>query len=153
MRPFAKPDRTAMSERLIGKTIMAISVATDKKAIKFDLSDGESLVARTEGDCCSETWIEYLENPELAIGAPVLSVEHVPMRNNAAPRNICGNDFVQYYGCKIRTAKGDMLLEYRNASNGFYGGSLHWPDQGDFYGGVHEQNISTEKWTPIVPDR
>lgn len=34
------------------------------------------------------------------------------------------NDYLQYYGVQINTDKGAFTLEYRNSSNGYYGGSL-----------------------------
>lgn len=53
-----------------------------------------------------------------------------------------------YYGCKITTGKGYALIDYRNSSNGYYGGSLSWPDD-HHYGGVSGQNNSNEEWRRI----
>ena|SRR5208337_447769 len=134
---------------LIGKTIASIELAKDQKAIKFNLSDGSSIVAKTDGDCCSESWIESIDNPEALIGSPVLAVEDISMAE--LPRDEdC--DLTQCYGCKIRTANGEAFMEYRNTSNGYYGGSLYWPGEeyDYFYGGVFGQNISKEEWYPIA---
>lgn len=43
------------------------------------------------------------------------------------------------YGCQIKTTSGDMVIDYRNESNG---GNLCWDDE-PFYGGVFGQNVST----------
>ena len=132
---------------MVGKTVTAVHLAEDKKAIKFDLADGSSVVAKTDGDCCSNSWIEHIENPEFLIGSPVLSVADVPMPEPAQPDEY---GLVRSYGCQITTAKGQVLLEYRNESNGYYGGNLSWPWDDYFYGGVHGQNVSNEDWRQIA---
>ena len=61
-----------------------------------------------------------------------------------------GCDVVAYYGCKISTNRGEILIDYRNDSNGYYGGSLWWPGEGH-YGGVYWQNVSGRNWRDIAP--
>ena len=53
---------------------------------------------------------------------------------------------------KIATEKGSCLLDYRNESNGYYGGILEWPPEkaSYFYGGVYGQNVSNEVWRQIA---
>jgi hypothetical protein len=132
---------------MVGKTVTAIHLAEDKKAIRFDLSDGSSVIAKCDGDGCSSTWIEHIENPEFLIGSPITLAQDVPMPNPPQPDE---DGLVQSYGFKMRTAKGDVLLEYRNESNGYYGGSLSWPWDDYFYGGVFSQNVSKEEWRQIA---
>lgn len=125
---------------IVGKTISALEIAQDKKALRFVLTDGECIV-RCEGDCCSITWVEYVELPALGFPARVVSVEDLDMRE---PLDSDGN-LIQFYGCKITTDRGDIVIDYRNESNGYYGGNLSWPD--DYhYGGVHGQNNSEHQW-------
>lgn len=35
-------------------------------------------------------------------------------------------------GFKVTTDKGVIVIDYRNASNGYYGGSLSWPGEATF---------------------
>jgi hypothetical protein len=58
-------------------------------------------------------------------------------------------DVLAFYGCKISTDGGEIVIDYRNDSNGYYGGSLSWPGE-HFYGGVHNQNVSKEEWREIA---
>lgn len=134
---------------LIGKTITAVHLAEDKMAIKFDIEGGDPIVAKVDGDCCSRTWIENVENPEALIGSPVLQAESVHMPTPQSGIKDDG-DVITFYGFKISTAKGTCVLDYRNASNGYYGGDLHWPDDTYYYGGVFGQNISKEEWKVIT---
>lgn len=139
---------------LVGKTITNIFLAADKGAIKFVLSDGSEVIARCDGDCCSQTWIEDVINPEFAIGAEVMKAEDIDL-----PEEFCTKtktdyyeEEMQYYGFLIETSKGRFTLAYRNSSNGYYGGSLVWwpgDEEWRFYGGVHGQNVSNEEWEEV----
>jgi len=133
-----------MSKILVGKIIKEIRVAEDRGAICFVTDDGE-IIAKAYGDCCSHTWIEHIELPAMGLPAVVSSVEDIDMPDLGSPDDF---DVIVYYGCKIITDKGEVVIDYRNSSNGYYGGSLSWPDD-SFYGGVYVQNKSTEKWDVV----
>jgi hypothetical protein len=129
---------------LEGKIILDIKIADDKEAIKFITDQGE-IVAKCDADCCSHTWIESIELP-CAFPAIVNSIENLRLKDDKENND----ETIRFYGCKILTNKGDIIIDYRNSSNGYYGGSLCWPDEeDDFYGGVYGQNISSEKWVDI----
>lgn len=137
-----------MTHVLVGKRLAAVWIADDRMALKFEVDGGDPVVARTVGDCCSHTWIEDVENPEALVGAPILTVDDLDMPDRPESRDDDG-DCTQYYGVRITTAKGTCVIDYRNASNGYYGGSLHWPDEEYYYGGVFGQNVSTEVWRAL----
>lgn len=136
---------------LVGKKVLAVYLADDKKAIKFDVEGADPIIARADGDCCSNSWIETVETPEHLLGT-VTAVEDVDMPDRGSPVNDDGyGDVIAYYGCKIHTDRGSCLLDYRNESNGYYGGSLEWPGKASyFYGGVFGQNVSKEDWKKIA---
>ena len=122
---------------LVGKKVQAVDLADDGKAIKFYVEGFDPIFAQTDGDCCSESWIEHIEQTENMLGT-VLNVEDVDMPDLGDMPN---RDVVTYYGCRIHTDKGIALIDFRNDSNGYYGGNLVW--SGDwFYGGVYGQNIA-----------
>jgi hypothetical protein len=126
---------------LVGKTLTKVELASDKKAIRFTV-DGETVVAKCDGDCCSDTWIESVEMPAGGLPAKISEATDLDMPG--------GTDELARYGLKLATDKGDLVLDYRNESNGYYGGNLSWP--GDHhYGGVYGQNNSTEEWASIEP--
>lgn len=128
---------------LIGKRVISVFLAEDGGAIKFETDDDE-IIARADGDCCSHSWIENAESPENLIGT-VSAVENLKL-NKTEDQD---GDYIQFYGCKITTEKGSCTLDYRNESNGYYGGDLVWPGE-HFYGGVYGQNISKEEWKKIA---
>ena len=137
-----------MSNELIGKTIVVMKIALDKEAILFVTDKGENLVAMVDADCCSHTWVESIEMPALGLPFTVSAVEDLDMGKE--PLSYDNFDCLQYYGAKIVTDKGDIVIDYRNESNGYYGGSICWPGDGYFYGGVYGQNVSKQEWVDII---
>lgn len=134
---------------LVGKTITKVFLADDGGAIRFDLGDGTSIMARADGDCCSHTWIEEVQGLDQLLNSPVVSVDDVgDMPEKTGNSYNHDEEEMQYYGCKITTEKGYALIDYRNSSNGYYGGNLAWMDD-HFYGGVYGQNISKENWQEV----
>ena len=125
---------------LIGKTLSKVELAADKKAIRFTV-DGEEIIAKCDGDCCSDTWIESVEMPAGGLPAKILETADLDLPSES--------NELALYGLKITTDKGDLVLDYRNESNGYYGGNLSWP--GEYhYGGVHGQNNSKEEWATAL---
>lgn len=134
---------------LIGKTITAVHLAADNQALRFDVEGAEPIVARTEDDCCSYTWVESLDNVDALIGGTVAAVEDIDMPELGYDHE--EYDVLAFYGCRITTDKGHCTIDYRNDSNGYYGGSLIW--SGSYhYGGVFNQNVSKEEWRQLKPE-
>ena len=134
-----------MSNFLVGKTINKMMIADDNLAILFQCADGDHIV-RVDGDCCSSSWIESIELPALGFPAEVIQVSDLdlPGSDDNHPEHEC----LAVYGCKLTTSKGDIVIDYRNSSNGYYGGNLSWPNE-YFYGGVGGQNESTLNFVEI----
>jgi len=131
-----------MSKYLVGYVINEMKIADDKKAVLFKTDKGD-VVAKMDGDCCSYTWAEHIEI--VSFPATVLDVEDIDMPDLGS----CDDyEVIAYYGCKITTDKGHIIIDYRNSSNGYYGGNIAFPDE-HFYGGVNDQNVSKEVWVNI----
>lgn len=131
---------------LIGKTLTGIKLAADREALLFQTTTGD-LVVKVDADCCSYTWVEHIELPALGFPALVTAVEDLEMPEGKTSVFHEDADVLAFYGCKISTDRGEIIIDYRNDSNGYYGGSLSWPDS--HYGGVYHQNISKEEWQEI----
>jgi hypothetical protein len=118
--------------------LRAVELSPDKERITFTLESGASIAFGVEGDCCSHSWIEHLDVPPYVLGETITTVEggdgvpwdgHVcvpnePDADGYAYGNQCDHESLQVYSTRFRTAKGDIVLEYRNDSNGYYGGYL-----------------------------
>lgn len=117
--------RCPIKAALIGKQIVAFALADDGADIRFDVKEGGPITLVAVGDCCSLTWIESLDAPTALLGT-VLDVEEIPMPDlgNIDGTRHQGVEVVDYYGLKITTDKGRCVIDYRNDSNGYYGGHL-----------------------------
>lgn len=135
-----------MENKLIGKKIVDVKIAEDKLAMLFICDNGEELVVRVDADCCSYTWIESVELPAFGFPFTVIACDDLDM--DKEPLENEEYECLQFYGAKITTDKGDMVIDYRNDSNGYYGGDIVWPGEG-FYGGVYGQNGSNMAWRDI----
>ena len=98
-----------------------------------------------DADCCSHTWVESIELPALGFPFVIGAIEDLELN---ADLDTQGGE-LEFYGAKIVTDKGDMIIDYRNESNGYYGGSIVWPGDGYFYGGVYQQKVSKLVWVDI----
>lgn len=120
---------------LAGRKLKAIELRDNKERIAFVFQDGGEVSYGVEGDCCSSSWIEHLEAPDDIDGAEIVEFSEAEMdftaEYNAALKardpNEYDRDCVMKYTSTFRTTKGDVVLEYRNSSNGYYGGYLSAP--------------------------
>lgn len=112
-------------KKLIGATITSHQLDPNGDYLQLDLADALPIRLIPHGDCCSTTWIESIDLPSVLHGR-ILAIDDIPMPH-------CGDvgtpkhpsvDCVQYYGLKITTEHGVAVIDYRNDSNGYYGGSI-----------------------------
>lgn len=120
---------------LIGKTIVGMMIRDDKEALLLQTAAG-GLVIGMDADCCSHTWIESVSTP--ALGYPAKIIDARDLELNKPDSNDGDYDVVRYYGAIIVTDRGDIVLDYRNSSNGYYGGNIVWPDSYSFDGDIGE---------------
>ena len=114
-----------IQKALLGKTITAVALADNGQDMVVQFTEGPPVTLETYGDCCSCTWIESLDAPDALLGT-VQEVEEMDMPDlgNIDGQRHTDVQEVKYYGLKITTEKGRCVIDYRNDSNGYYGGSL-----------------------------
>jgi len=113
-------------ENMIGRKLESVALDDGKGRITFTFADGFARSFGVEGDGCSTSWIEYLEMPGDIKGATLLSVvASAPItQDHPGHDEENGGDSIEVYNTAFRTDRGDIVLEYRNSSNGYYGGYL-----------------------------
>ena len=118
-------DYRELDQVLVGRYITDFEISEDRNDITFFLKNGK-LVLACGGDCCSTTWIESIDDSG-ALHGLVLSAEEVSMPDlgSVATHFRPEVDEVQYYGLKVTTENGRCVIDYRNDSNGYYGGNLY----------------------------
>lgn len=117
--------------RLRGVVLRAVTTEGDGERVILTLADGTRRVYEAEGDCCSTSWVEHITVPPDIDGATVLRVSEAGYGVDAtdAQRAECKThrkrlDVLRVYQTVLTTDRGDVVIEYRNSSNGYYGGSL-----------------------------
>lgn len=113
-------------DKLVGKSVVSHELGEDGSQLKLVCADGTVALFVPEGDCCSMSWIESIDD-ENALRGVIHSIEEIDMPDlgNVDGKRRTGVDRVSYYGLKITTNKGRSVIDYRNDSNGYYGGWLN----------------------------
>jgi hypothetical protein len=104
-------------DSLKGKEIL--SVEWSDETLRFNLK-GDAVVFNAYGDCCSRSFIESLDNPEIFKDSVFDSVETVEGEQKANEEF----DVHKWTFYKFKTNKGMCTLSFRNESNGYYNGHL-----------------------------
>lgn len=105
----------------LGKTIA--SFQWNKEQLQFEFTDGSRLIGTAWGDCCSITWIESIDLPQVIEGV-LVNIEDIKMPSQDYDHE--KYECLQFYGLRIITSKGIAVVDYRNSSNGYYGGDICW---------------------------
>lgn len=118
---------------MVGRKIESVTLDKSKDVVTFKFQDGHIRRFGVEGDCCSHSWIEHLERPMGLEGATLTGHDHGgtvdateddaenPQREDGGYRE---HECLQVYQDIFHMDRGDICLEYRNSSNGYYGGCL-----------------------------
>jgi hypothetical protein len=102
---------------LVGSNISAVALSVNREYLRLDTDSGFKYF-HAEGDCCSNSWFENVEI--LGTFGKVLSVEDLPM----PPEEWKEGECINFYGISIKMVSGRVDIDYRNSSNGYYGGWL-----------------------------
>jgi hypothetical protein len=113
---------------LIGKELTKIDWIED--SVKF-FWNGGSAVFEAIGDCCSISYIAAFDGAEDILNSPIISVVEAEMPDAISDKVFEGQqvEYLQFYGYRFHTITGSALLEFRNESNGYYGGYLKYRGQ------------------------
>lgn len=109
-------------------------VEHDGRNVTFWFEDGKGVRYTVEGDCCSSSWIEHITIPSGIKGKVITEVKDAPMNFAGYPVDdgVSESDeygeYIQVYHNAFVTDAGEIILEYRNSSNGYYGGYLVGPE-------------------------
>ena len=100
---------------LVGLVVLSHEVKGDDLEL---VTDRGTVLLRADGDCCSHTWVERV------IGELRGRIENVEAVDMPDLGDLPDHDVMKYYGLRITTDVGSAVVDFRNDSNGFYGGYL-----------------------------
>lgn len=122
-------------ENLVGKKITSMFLHEDKKSIKLLTTTNMLYTLSWWGDCCSDCYIETLQNHDALRNAEITSIEH---KTYKVTRDMC--DVIESMGTTIKTSKGYVDIETRLEHNGYYSGYVH----------LSEDDISSESEQELI---
>ena len=120
-------------KKLVGVKVTYFALHDDHEGADLEGErDGQPVKFRftVDADCCSHTWIESVIEESALVGYTITAIDDLELPNNE-PAN--GNEKtttenyeeeMSFYGLAITTERGKCVLDYRNSSNGYYGGSM-----------------------------
>lgn len=114
-------------KKIVGKIVKRLYIAGDDH-LMFEFEDGTSMYLVTDADCCSESWIEHMSGVSDIIGKEIVRVidkdlgEVTPTRQEADKLYSTEIEFKHPQG--TYQYGNTLFIEYRNSSNGYYGGDL-----------------------------
>lgn len=113
-------------KNMLNRKLASVELDKSRDRITFKFQDGFERSFGVEGDCCSHSWIEHLELPGDIVGATLLDVnDSAPITQDHDEHDEQeGGDCISVYNTVFKTDRGEIVLEYRNSSNGYYGGYL-----------------------------
>lgn len=118
-------ERGMIPTEAIGRKIATVELDEDKEVLTLALSDG-TLIGRAEGDCCSHSWVEHLTVPPDVAGATIQGYSESDEVEENRGEEYSDSELTQVYHSAIQTDRGEIIIEYRNESNGYYGGWMSW---------------------------
>ena len=105
-------------KRLIGARLDSIDLSADKVTVTLKTDRGVMRM-EAEGDCCSRSWFAVVEPDDWALGHKVTAFDF----NDIDAVEQQDGELKIYFGT-IKTETGRIDMEMRNASNGYYGGTV-----------------------------
>lgn len=105
---------------LVGLTVRKVLFDFEEKEWMILETNKGSVALLTEGDCCSHSWIYALTGVDNLVGQEILAVTN----NYEVNAFDDDHDYIRVYTVDIKTRRGVFTIEFRNSSNGYYGGSI-----------------------------
>jgi hypothetical protein len=117
-------------KEIFKQTISAIYIDEDSQYLVFIAKWGEPYwVYHASAECCSRSWFESINNPENLLCEEIIGIEEKPDSETNGESCDRHDYFTTVYGYTLKTNKGYTDIEFRNSSNGYYGGSCEFvPD-------------------------
>ena len=114
-----------LTDWLPGHTLLSWELSPDRTQLTLDTTDGEFLL-ETLGGCCSTSWIEDLDlvsgqiaaAEEIDLGSIELGSRHEDVQDRLQDTQVA-------YAVVFKMRDGqEGRLEFRNSSNGYFGGQI-----------------------------
>lgn len=112
-------------DSMIDRKLKSVLLNKYRDRVTFSFQEGPSQSFGVAGGCCSTSWIEHFEMPNDVDGAFIIKVEDGNIIQDHEEHDPEGEwNVIKVYNTIFHTNRGSIVLEFRNSSNGYYGGYL-----------------------------
>lgn len=128
------------------KVIKKVELNDDNTIIVLTDYEGKKHIYEAYGDCCSYSWFSHINNLSNLLDSEILEVIEKKESFEATKEQLADKsglnsdewefEYLQVYMYTFKTKKGYSDIEFRNDSNGYYGGSCEKKDE--YMGELHE---------------
>lgn len=112
---------TKWLDKVKGETL--VSLTHNSSTITLTTTNHE-VVLSAEGDCCSHSWFEHVDDFDAVGGEITEFTNDDPYHDEDRPDIVDRYDHMEYQFMTLKTTKGRVHIEMRNSSNGYYGGYI-----------------------------
>jgi len=115
-------------KELLHKKIVKIELGSmeygENILLVFTCDDGEKIAYEAFGDCCSTSWFSHIAGVKNLLGHEITKIIEREERPPTKPEDAEGDyEVLAIYGYVLTNWNGACYIEFRNDSNGYYGGS------------------------------
>lgn len=119
--------------RIVGKKVK--ETVYNEKLLSFTLDDNSKIEYEPVGDCCSQSFIEDIDDLEALQNCEILSLDIERGESKEFENKFSWvEDVHKWTFYKFKTTKGYATLSFRNESNGYYDGELVIAGTGQYSG-------------------
>lgn len=115
----------ASAQSLVGRKVERFELSEDKTVMTFHLDGGARLVGELDADCCSESWVEHVDAPIDGLTVEKVTETSAEDLGYGTRQEYDQVWFLRVAGAERYTSRG-CTVEFRNSSNGYYGGWVNW---------------------------
>ena len=109
-------------QQLVGTTVRAVFMDKDTQHYILFRTNLGDFVFVASGDCCSESWFSAVNGLSALIDNKVTQAVEVDMGDVDDGRS--RQEYDTLYRITLVTNRGACDIEFRNSSNGYYGGCV-----------------------------
>lgn len=107
-------------KELIGSKIDRVIVENSMNYYIVFISGDKEYIYAAQGECCSESWFYHILGIDCLIGHTVQKVDEIDM--GEIDDGLTRQGYDKLYKITLTTESGYCDIEFRNSSNGYYGG-------------------------------
>jgi hypothetical protein len=142
--------------QLLEETIQYIYMDEDNQCIAFiNFHGNEFFVYEAVGECCSSSWIESINNVENLIDEEIIGIERkgeaIRSKNEEKSQDEDESREVAF-GYTLKTIKGYIDIEFRNESNGYYGGEVKFKPDAKLEIPLMKKNLSDMRFNVLFKE-